>query len=115
MKLDRNVNKDGKGKYAVVRLREIEKGTEAYALLQRLHELGHLDWGRVGDPDEFFVIKLRDKYSSAAIQGYSDAVMTDAAKQVSIAKYDGLVKYALEVQRLGERAGALSEFCKEPD
>ena len=114
MKLDRDINKDGKGKYALVRLRNIQKGDEAYSLLQRLHELGHLDWGKVGEPDEFFVIKLRDKYSQKAIIGYSDAVMEDSRNQDE-QKANGLVQYALAVQKLASRAGILSEFCKEPD
>lgn len=114
MKLDRNINKDGKGKYALVRLRNINKGDEAYALLARLHELGHLDWGCTGQPDEFFVIKLRDKYSPNAITAYSDAVMKDSSRHEQ-PKCNDLVRYALDVQKLAERAGMLNDFCKEPD
>jgi hypothetical protein len=43
MKLDRNINNDGKGKYALVRLRNIEPDSEASSLLKRLDELGYLD------------------------------------------------------------------------
>ena len=102
MKLDRNVNKDGRGKYALVRLRNIEKGSEAYGLLNRLEQLGHLDWGVVGQPDEFFVIKLRDKYAGAALRAYADAVQDD-------------VQYAIQVLGVAARAGVQSPFCKEPD
>lgn len=116
MKLDRDINKDGKGKYALVRLRNINKGDEAFQLLQRLHELGHLDWGKVGDPDEFFVIKLRDKFSQPAIVAYADAVMRERGKGAyEEHRSSGLIEYALAVQKLSSRSGILSEFCKEPD
>lgn len=115
MRLDRNENESGKGKYALVRLRGIEAGSEAHSLLKRLYELGHLDWGIVGQPDEFFVIKLRDKYADKAITAYADAVMDDAPRQIDAEKYKSLVHYALDIQRLSGRAGLLSEFCKDPD
>lgn len=115
MKLDRNLNGEGKGKYALVRLRNIAAGDEAHGLLKRLEELGHLDWGIVGQPDEFFVVKLRDKYAGAAIKGYADAVAEDARRepdeQVSRDKF----QWAVQVQKLGERAGILSPYCKQPD
>lgn len=73
MKLDRNINLDGKGKYALVRLRGIEPGGEAHRLLIRLDELGHLDWGAVGGDSEFFVIKLKDQFAPDALKAYSEA------------------------------------------
>lgn len=115
MKLDRNVNSDGKGKYALVRLRGIEFGSEAHDLLRKLHDLGHVDFGVVGQPDEFFVIKLRDRYADSAIRGYSDAVMKQAGKIDDPVESMDLAQYALQVQSLERRAGILSEFCKDPD
>jgi hypothetical protein len=114
MKLDRNINGDGKGKYALVRLRDIEAESEAHRLLQRLDELGHLDWGIVGQPDEFFVVKLRDRFAPGAIKGYADAVMK-AAHEHDQGKERDLVQWALQVQSMGQRAGDLSPYCKEPD
>jgi len=114
MKLDRNINKDGKGKYALVRLRGIEKFSPAYELLKKLHELGHVDWGEVGQPDEFFVIKLRDKYSDAALRAYSEAVMEDVSV-LDEESAKGLTQYAMQVLGLCERAGTLSDYCKLPD
>lgn len=115
MKLDRNINQDGKGKYALVRLRGIEPNSEAMVLLQKLASLGHVDFGDVGAPDEFFVIKLRDVYSPEAIRAYADAVMEAARGEVDPDKAKGMAQYALDVQRLNQRSGSLSEFCKEPD
>lgn len=115
MKMDRNINKDGKGKYALVRLRNIEAGSEAQDLLRRLEELGHLDWGCVGQPDEFFVIKLCDKYAGEPIAAYSKAVADDAAMETDEEAHLSKMLWSLQVQKLGERAGILSKFCKQPD
>jgi len=97
MLLDRNVNLDGKGKYALVRLREIETGSEAHALLLRLYELGCLDWGSRGKDDEFFVIKLKDQFSAPALEAYADAALDEAKS-----KEDELWSY--QVRGLAERA-----------
>jgi hypothetical protein len=115
MKLDRNINGTGKGKYALVRLRGIEDGSEAAMLLMRLAKLGHVDWGEVGGRDEFFVVKLRDKYAPAAIKGYSDAAADDARKELDEARSRDKFQWAIQVQGLGDRAGILSPFCREPD
>lgn len=115
MKLDRNLNANGKGKYALVRLRPIEKGGEAWKLLGRLDELGVLDWGSVGAPDEFFVLKLCDKYSGFAITAYCDAVMDDSRHERDEARAMDLAQYAIQVQSLSYRAGILNPFCKQPD
>lgn len=81
MKLDRNINPDGRGKYALVRLRfrqtrsqsEIQRIEEALRVLS--HE-GVLDFGNTRDT-EFFVIRLKDKYASFALKAYSDAAFKD--------------------------------------
>lgn len=116
MKLDRNITANvGKGKYAVVRLRNIREGSAAYRALKMLELHGHLDWGIVGHPDEFFVIKLRDEFANSALAGYADAVMDAGQKEPDLAKAKELAQWALEVQALGHRAGPLSPFCKRPD
>lgn len=115
MKLDRNINGDGKGKYALVRLRDIAPDTEAHACLKRLEQLGHLDWGVVGRPDEFFVVKLRDKYADAAIRGYATAAMADSAREIDPVRSKDKARWASQVQGMLGRAGLLSPFCKEPD
>ncbi len=115
MKLDRNINPDGRGKYALVRLRDIEEGTEAHAILLHLVELGHLDWGFPQQPDEFFVIKLRDKYAFHALSAYADAVREAAVHSNDVEKRQSLMEYSFQVSKLCARAGRLSKFCKEPD
>ena len=88
MKLDRDTNPSGKGKYALINLR---KDT--------------VEWGRPYEPDEFFVIKLRDTHAHAALQAYADSV-----KQAG-----NDPEYAKAVQALADRSGTNSTFCKNPD
>ena len=88
MKLDRDTNPSGTGKYALINLR---KDT--------------VEWGRPGEQDEFFVIKLRDTHAHAALQAYADSVRRAGDDP----------EYAEAVQALADRSGALSPFCKNPD
>ena len=101
MKLDRN--EVGRNKYALVRLRGIEQNSEADRLLQRLEELGHIDFGYVGSPDEFFVLKLHDLYALPALIGYAAGAKEDDPE------------YSREVLGLANRAGVLSPHRKRPD
>ena len=69
MRLDRNVNNDGKGKYALINLRT-----------------NKVEWGENLE-DEFFVIKLKDKHAAAALRAYADSVYRDDeefAKEIHI-------------------------------
>jgi hypothetical protein len=116
MKLDRNLNKDGKGKYALIQLRKVRRGSEEWRMLLVLHEKGILEWGYVGDIDEFFTIKLRDKYSDSGLRGYRTAVEKDAAKNSNDnVKFKDLMEYARQILDMENRSGSLSEFCKDPD
>jgi hypothetical protein len=101
MKLDRNITGyNGRGKYALVRLRGIEPNSDAMTLLAKLATLGHVDFGEVGHPDEFFVIKLRDVYSPGAIRAYAEDVMEAARNEIDPDKAKAMAEYALDVQRL---------------
>lgn len=86
MKLDRDISPNGTGKYALLNLRR-----------------NRVEWGRPGEEDEFFVIKLRDIHSKAALLAYAEsAEISDP-------------EYALAVRELASRAGIDSPFCKVPD
>lgn len=102
MKLDRNINADGHGKYAVVRVRGPLSDSARYAI-GLLQEDGIIDFGTLGEPDEFFVIKLRDKYAGIALAAYALVAAADDPE------------YATEVRDLALRAGPNSPFCKKPD
>lgn len=82
MKLDRNDNADGVGKYALINLRRYrdlpaDKAQEAFDLLGKLDALGVIDKGARGASDEFFVIKLKDKYAAPALTAYANAAVED--------------------------------------
>lgn len=86
MKLDRNVNLFGKGKYALLNLRT-----------------NKIEWGRPGSEDEFFAIKLKDRHARVALIAYANSVKASDPE------------FAEEVSELANRAGVNSPFCKEPD
>jgi len=132
MKLDRNINGTGRGKYGLVNNRKIAEiaGLAADAIrdqsngltispgqretvqidaeiscaIRSLEYLGVIDWGPAGTASEFFVIKLRDRHAGPALAAYADN-----------AAVHGDQEYAGEVLALAERAGVDSPFCKKPD
>lgn len=87
MRLVRNTTPDGMCKYSLI---EHHKG-------------GRVEHGLPGTENEFFVLKLKDKYTQAALNAYAEAVGSDDPE------------YASEVQALADRAGEDSPWCKVPD
>lgn len=86
MELLRNSNPNGLGKYAVINL-----------------QTNQVEWGLPGDPNEFFVIKLKDRYAQSALLAYADAALADDPQ------------YAQAVRELASRAGPSHPLCKTPD
>lgn len=77
MQLDRNRNKDGTGKYALVLLRRT--GPLEKTKLQGHHDLYYVLNDRCVDlgttPDtEFFVLRLKDKHAAAALYAYAESI-----------------------------------------
>ena len=104
MKLDRNLNPDGRGKYALLKLRNLRDGDTAVdAALRTLDEAGILDWGNTRE-SEFFVIRLKDQYADDALFRYALS-----------ARMDGEGDYAREVEEMAMRAGVNHPNCKKPD
>ena len=113
MKLDRNINHNGRGKYALLKLRMIESFTEqgAFGELAKpiadafttLEQAGILDWGNTPET-EFFVVRLKDEYAAAALAAYAERAIND-----------GHSEYGDEIVELAMRAGPNSPFCKKPD
>jgi hypothetical protein len=99
MKLDRN---NGRGKYAVVRLRGMQAGSDAHARLRELTAGGFVEFGNPGDDDEFFVLKLKDRYAAQALFAYAAAARADDPE------------YADDVVELARRA-ARHPNSKKPD
>jgi hypothetical protein len=111
VKLDRNINETGQGKYALIKMRDLAL-FEPHSLndpspigdaLELLHKNGLIDYGEQHTEREFFVIRLRDKYAADALFAYAKAARAD----------DG--EYADEICEMALRAGDDSPFCKKPD
>lgn len=113
MKLDRNINDDGLGKYALLKLRrlklyETQAPFSKYApaiqnALELLENEGILDWGRQGTESEFMLIRLKDRYAQAALRAYAEAARQDDPE------------WADEVALMADRSGPASPFCQAPD
>lgn len=116
MKLDRNINADGRGKYGLILNREVARLDqrfdggdgdvadlcairEAIALLERV---GIIDWGTAVD-SEFMVIRLKDKYAAWALASYAAGAASDDSE------------YAREIWEMSQRAGPHHPNCKKPD
>lgn len=102
MKLDRNAP-ESRGKYAIVRLRKI--APDDYPTHQRLDVLaagGFVEFAKPGTDDEFFVIKLKDRFAAAALRAYADAARADDPE------------YANEIDDLARRS-AHHPNSKRPD
>lgn len=109
MKLDRNINPDRKGKYALILLRKVDgirSNTAAHKLicdaLNLLHSNHILDYGNT-DESEFFVIRLKDKYAADALAAYSSSALMD-----------GQPEWSDEVQKLSDKANSHPNQ-KQPD
>ena len=106
MKLDRNINVGGKGKYALIKLRDLDmRQPEVHRALEVLANEGALDWGDAPET-EFFVMRLKDKYAYRGLMGYYNAITLEEP-------FDA--EYALELLNLAQRAGPNHPHCKLPD
>lgn len=111
MHLDRN---NGKGKYAIINLRKlqavIDAGTHQRSTedaISILEDYGLIEYGAPGTEDEFFVIKLRDRFAHKALGAYA----TEAFRSTVA----GMRDYAHDVAALAKRAGKFSAWVKDPD
>ena len=69
MKLDRNTNPTGKGKYAIIKMREIPGDPRTPEDLAEAIKVNPqcVDFGEEGTDSEFFVIRLKDLYAEHAL------------------------------------------------
>lgn len=96
MKLDRKINKDGTGKYALINLRT-----------------NMIEWG--GPGGGFFVIKLHDKFAAPALEAYADAARKEAHR---LAVPSPVARKKLSETDMAERtaqAESLYEYAREID
>jgi len=102
MKLDRNVNRGGRGKYALVNMRKLiplidkqdaclDKATGAIIgplpTIEEVSDIKCFEWlvsrgiiaiGNESPGDQFFVMKYKDKFTSPALFAYSRAAMDES-------------------------------------
>jgi len=112
MKLDRSINPNGRGKYALLKLRRLDDYTEQTTFgelskpiadaLKLLEVHGILDWGNTVD-SEFMVIRLKDRYAALGLSGYANAARLDDPE------------YAGEIDEMARRSGPYHPNCKKPD
>lgn len=114
MKLDRKINDNGRGKYALLKLRKLDEFTEPGDPFQQvapkiadaiktLEDAGILDWGLTGTDAEFFVMRLKDRHARLALHAYAESAHHDDPE------------YAGEIGELASRSGVNSPWCKNPD
>ena len=113
MLLDRNhPDNEGHGKYALILVRKLDDyrtGTfgelpkDMEAALKLLTDEGIIDLGISLTDQEFFVIRLKDRFAQDALNAYAHAA----------AEVDP--EWSEEVRALALRAGPDSPWCKDPD
>lgn len=109
MKLDRNTQPTGTGKYALIKMRNWPKGEpesqQVTDALLNLASHGMLDYGCTPET-EFFVMRLKDKFSYKGLMGYQRAILDEEKPDV---------EYAQEIFDMARRSGPNSPHCKLPD
>lgn len=114
MKLDRNINADGSGRYALIDLRKLrallagnsmsnsQKGL-VEDVVGMLNDAKVLNYGEVGSEHEFVPLMLKDINTEAALIAYAN----------SADSHD--VEFANEFREMAKRAGNHHPNCKIPD
>ena len=111
MRLDRNISGDGRGKYGLIKNRELaalarrKHGAlpdDVVHALNVLEDHALLDWGTTPET-EFFVMRLKDESAAGGLRGYAAAA------------WHLDEEYAREILRLADRAGPYHPNCKRPD
>lgn len=107
MNIDRNINQTGKGKYILINNRKIPGNLRTPQELAAaiLANPECVEFGLVRDPNEFFVIKLKDRYAGRALSAYANAVDLDP---------EGDREYAIAVTEIANRSGLFHPQCKRP-
>jgi hypothetical protein len=104
MKLDRNVNPNKEGKYALIKVRKIkELSPENYVtvteMLDFLHDHGVLQWGNECPDQQFFVMKYGDRFTAPALMAYSQSARLSACSpEFGNATHHSLLEYADQIQ-----------------
>ena len=83
MKLDRNINPDGTGKYALIEMRKLTAAERHYVMTGEGVIAGvprtAIDTGGPG-PRQFFVMKYGDPFTAPALRAYAQACQDEAER-----------------------------------
>lgn len=115
MKLDRNINKDGRGKYALVNIRELDGFAEdskvriAFEILKK-HRIVTI--GNESPGDQFFVMKYKDMFTAPALFAYARAIR-DYLRENDGQANPSLLEFQREIEEEAKRASLLG--TKIPD
>lgn len=117
MKLDRNTNADGRGKYALILMRSLTD-TQADAVLDTATDTvcvgsNQIIRGTESDKDQFFVLKYKDVFTFPALIAYAAAVRQYASLLAPGEQREELEEYAAQVEV--EAAKAERVGTKIPD
>ncbi len=115
MKLDRNKNTDGRGKYALIQMRELSfaKSAQIYNNAGDPKEditipANAIRSGAESPGDQFFVLKYKDKFAADALFAYANSVLSHARSLPTGDEQDSLMEYGGEMideANLALRAG----------
>lgn len=102
MKLDRNINEDGRGKYALIHIRKLHEITACDLIYNPMDSrdvtLPRDSIGIGGDPSEqFFVLKYKDEFAYQALVAYARAVMSKGQRSESEKEFTDLKEFADEI------------------
>ena len=119
MKLDRNKNWNGRGKYALINLRALSaQCPEKEKLLDELQKAGVLTYGNESPEAQFFVMKWGDKFTPGGLEGYLSAVNAEIGqRRTNIASLEGVVGAEAEQLRQENQKGldGLIEWAAQID
>lgn len=120
MKLDRNSNPAGRGKYALVNMRILnaaltsedlsltkEERQQISGLFDLLRARGILTTGEESPGDQFFVVKYKDRFTAPALRAYACAVGVEASILKAAGHHDAaaeLHEFAGEMYREAQHA-----------
>ena len=86
MKLDRNINPSGMGKYILIRTRQLGMLMDQEKQAEVKYAINVLEKNNMIAPYQFFVLGYRDMFTPAALCAYRDAVIGQATKKEDEAK-----------------------------
>lgn len=104
MKLDRNINPDGSGKYTLLKMRLLRenKDPRVYEAWHILKDAGLIHWGDEGPGEQFFVLKYKDQFTHFALRSYANHVEAYAMTilpGMNVELHDELLEYAKEIHK----------------